>query len=64
MFFSNSAWTSSSSSGNAKTLEHASGSHSSSGSAALAVAQVAISGVNARVFCSSWVWPSVSPLVV
>ena len=49
MFFSNSACTSSSSSGKMKTLVQSAGSHSSSGTDSAAVSQVAISGVKASV---------------
>ena len=49
MFFSNSAWISGSESGKLKTLSQSSGSNASSGSTALAVWQVDISGVNASV---------------
>ena len=49
MFFSNSACTSASESGKLKTLSQSAGSKASSGSTALAVSQVDISGVKASV---------------
>ena len=49
MFFSNSACTNASESGKLKTLSQSAGSNSSSGSAALAVWQVDISGVKPNV---------------
>jgi hypothetical protein len=64
MFFSNSAWISASESGKLKTLSQSSGSNASSGSTALAVAQVAISGVNATTPASVCAYSIVSPFVV
>ncbi len=54
MFFSNSAWTSSSSSGNSKPLPQSSATHSSSGTESEADSHVAISGVNPSVPYTAW----------
>ena len=62
-FFSNSCWISFSSSGKLKTLRQSSGRHSSFLFTALAVSQVDISGVIARVPCALCMWSVVSPLV-
>ena len=64
MFFSNSACTSSSSSGKMNTLVQSAGSHSSSGTDSAAVSHVAISGVKASVSYSLCACSVVSPLVV
>ena len=64
MFFSNSCWMSSSSSGKMNSLAQSSGSHSSSGSTAAATSQVDISGVKPRVPYCTCMCVSVSPLVV
>ena len=49
MFFSNSVWISSSSSGNSKPEPQSSASHSSSGTESDAASHVDISGVNPKV---------------
>ncbi len=64
MFFSNSAWISSSSSGKLKPERQSSDSHSSSGMESETVSQVVISGVKPSVPWATWAWVSVSPLVV
>ena len=63
-FLRNSRSTSFSSSGKLKPLTQSRGSHSSSGSMALAVWQVVISGVYAKVPKASCMCSVVSPLVV
>ena len=64
MFFSNSAWMSSSSSGKMKSLTQSSASHSSSGTESDAASQVDISGVKPSVPYWTVACVSVSPLVV
>jgi hypothetical protein len=64
MFFSNSAWTSPSSSGNSKPEPQSSRTHSSSGTESEAASHVAISGVKPKTPYFSVMYVSVSPLVV
>src|SRR5688500_11701125 len=64
MFLANSAWISSSSSGQLNPLAQSSANHSSLGSMFDAVAQVVISGVNPIEPYLTCMWVSVSQLVV
>jgi hypothetical protein len=64
MFFSNSCWTSASSSGKLKPLRQSSAFHSSVGFDSDAASQVDISGVKPSVPYRSVMWVSVSPFVV
>ena len=64
MFFSNSAWISSSSSGKLNPLTQSSASHSSSGTESDAASHVDISGVKPSVPYASCMCESRSPFVV